>query len=62
MEGNSITVRGLVTYEILISLQLHLTVGKGFSVLYAEGAEWHCENHITEEHKQLAFVIKAFLC
>lgn len=39
MEGNSITVRGLVTYEILISLQLRLNVGKGFPVLYAKGAE-----------------------
>lgn len=65
MEGNSITVRGLVTYEILISLQLHLNVGKGFPVLYAEGAEQRCENHclIAEEHKQLAFgIYKAFLC
>jgi len=51
MEGNSITVRGLVTCKILISLQRRLNVGKEFPVLYAKGAEQQCENQslTTEE-------------
>lgn len=39
MEGNSITVRGLVTYEILISLQLCMNVRIRFTILYAKGTE-----------------------